>query len=71
MRQFFETYRGAPKLAPLVRELSWTHNLLIVGKCKRAAEREFFRPSCTSSTPLRSRRQKLRYVPGGAPAPAD
>src|SRR5450432_3977627 len=29
MRQFFETYRDQPKLAPLVRELSWTHNLLI------------------------------------------
>ena len=27
MMQFFETYRDQPKLAPLVRELSWTHNL--------------------------------------------
>ena len=31
MRQFFETYRDEAKLAPLVRELSWTHNLLILG----------------------------------------
>ena len=27
MRQFFETYRDQPKLAALLRELSWTHNL--------------------------------------------
>ncbi len=47
MRQFFETYRGATKLAPLVRELSWTHNLLILGKCKRAEEREFYLRVCS------------------------
>lgn len=42
MRQFFETYRDFPKLSPVVRELSWTHNLLILGKCKRDEEREFY-----------------------------
>jgi len=42
MRQFFETYRDAPKLAPLVRELSWTHNLLIMSRSKREEEREFY-----------------------------
>lgn len=46
MRQFFETYRDQPKLAPLVRELSWTHNLLILGKCKRDEEREFYLRLC-------------------------
>jgi predicted nuclease of restriction endonuclease-like (RecB) superfamily len=46
MRQFFETYRNEPKLAPLVRELSWTHNLLILGKCKRNEEREFYLRLC-------------------------
>jgi hypothetical protein len=29
MKQFYETYKDFPKLSPLVRELSWTHNLLI------------------------------------------
>jgi predicted nuclease of restriction endonuclease-like (RecB) superfamily len=47
MRQFFETYRDTPKLAPLVRELSWTHNLLIMSRCKRAEEREFYLRLCT------------------------
>jgi predicted nuclease of restriction endonuclease-like (RecB) superfamily len=42
MRQFFETYREAPKLADLLRELSWTSNLMILGKCKRDEEREFY-----------------------------
>jgi predicted nuclease of restriction endonuclease-like (RecB) superfamily len=42
MMQFFETYRDRPKLSPLVRELSWSHNLLILGKCKRDEEREFY-----------------------------
>jgi predicted nuclease of restriction endonuclease-like (RecB) superfamily len=42
MRQFYETYRLKPKLSPLVREISWSHNLLILGKCKSPVEREFY-----------------------------
>ena len=42
MRQFYETYRDQPKLSALLRELSWTHNLLILGKSKREEEREFY-----------------------------
>ena len=42
MMQFCETYRSEPKLAALLRELTWTHNLLILGKCKRDEEREFY-----------------------------
>jgi predicted nuclease of restriction endonuclease-like (RecB) superfamily len=42
MRQFYETYRDQPKLSALLRELSWTHNLFIMGKCKRDEEREFY-----------------------------
>ena len=47
MRQFFETYRVRPKLAPLVRELPWTHNLIIMSRCKRDEEREFYLRLCT------------------------
>ena len=46
MRQFFDTYRRQPKLSPLVRELSWTHNLLILSRCKRSEEREFYLRLC-------------------------
>lgn len=42
MRQFFEAYRNAPKLSPLVRELPWTHNLIILAQSKRPEEREFY-----------------------------
>lgn len=42
MAQFFETYRHQPKLATLLRELSWSHNLAIMSRCKRAEEREFY-----------------------------
>jgi predicted nuclease of restriction endonuclease-like (RecB) superfamily len=46
MMQFYETYRVQPKLAPLVRELSWTHNLLIMSRSKRDEEREFYLRVC-------------------------
>ena len=42
MRQLFEAYRNDPKLSPLVRELPWTHNLIILGQSKRPEEREFY-----------------------------
>jgi predicted nuclease of restriction endonuclease-like (RecB) superfamily len=42
MRQFFQEYSAEPKLQPLVGELSWTHNLLILSRCKDALEREFY-----------------------------
>ncbi len=40
--QFFDAYRDQPKLATLVRELSWSHNLAILSRCKREEEREFY-----------------------------
>jgi predicted nuclease of restriction endonuclease-like (RecB) superfamily len=42
MRQFYETYRDHEIVAPLVRQLPWTHNLIIFGRCKRPEEREFY-----------------------------
>jgi predicted nuclease of restriction endonuclease-like (RecB) superfamily len=42
MRQFYETYRREPKVSPLVTQLPWTHNLLILSACKRPEEREFY-----------------------------
>ncbi len=41
MKQFYETYKDEPKLAPLGRVLSWTHHKLIM-PCKTAQEREFY-----------------------------
>lgn len=42
MKAFFELYRQHEKLAPLVREIAWAHNLVIMGKCKDPLEREFY-----------------------------
>ena len=42
MRQFFDAYQAQPILSPLVRELPWTHNLIILGQSKRPEEREFY-----------------------------
>ncbi|ENA29169.1 MULTISPECIES: PDDEXK nuclease domain-containing protein [Pseudomonas] len=42
MRQFYEAYRNEPSLAALVRQLPWTHNLIILSQSKRPEEREFY-----------------------------
>ncbi len=42
MKQFYETYRDAPKLSTLLREISWSHNLAIFSRCKTIEEREFY-----------------------------
>ena len=42
MKRFYETYKDFPKLSPLVREISWTNNLLIFSRCKTVEEMEFY-----------------------------
>jgi predicted nuclease of restriction endonuclease-like (RecB) superfamily len=42
MRAFYRAYAENPNLAPLVREIGWTHNLVILEKCKDDLEREFY-----------------------------
>jgi predicted nuclease of restriction endonuclease-like (RecB) superfamily len=42
MRQFYQEYRAAEKLQPLVGEIGWAHNLVIIGRCKDPLEREFY-----------------------------
>ncbi len=42
MRQFYETYCDNEVIAPLARQLPWTHNLIILGQSKLQEEREFY-----------------------------
>lgn len=42
MRQFFEAYHAKPKLSPLVREIAWSQNLIILMRCKTDAEKAFY-----------------------------
>lgn len=42
MRNFYLTYRNSEKLAPLVREISWSNNIIIMEKYKDDLQREFY-----------------------------
>jgi len=42
MRQFHLEYREHEKLQPLVGEIAWSHNLVIISKCKDPLEREIY-----------------------------
>ncbi len=42
MRQFYEAYRSQPILSALLRELPWTHHLIILSRSKMEEEREFY-----------------------------
>lgn len=42
MKAFYEAYASSLKLAPLVREIGWSHNLLILERCADPLEREFY-----------------------------
>ena len=43
MKQFYETYaEDYEKLSTLLRQISWSHNRLIMSRCKTTKEREFY-----------------------------
>jgi hypothetical protein len=42
MKNFYEVYGSDAKLAQLVREIGWSHNITILEKCKSGSEREFY-----------------------------
>lgn len=42
MRKFFLRYKENEKLAPLVQEIGWSNNIIVMEKCKDDLEREFY-----------------------------
>jgi predicted nuclease of restriction endonuclease-like (RecB) superfamily len=42
MRDFYVTYNSSQKLPPLAAEIGWSHNRVILDKCKDELEREFY-----------------------------
>ncbi|MBI1883178.1 MAG: DUF1016 domain-containing protein [Chlamydiae bacterium] len=46
MKQLYEVYRNHEKLSPLVRELSWTHNTIILHHTQTIEEKEFYLKTC-------------------------
>lgn len=42
MKQFYQAYKAFPKLSALLREISWTNNLIILSRAKSIEEQEFY-----------------------------
>ncbi|MDP2363005.1 MAG: PDDEXK nuclease domain-containing protein, partial [Ignavibacteria bacterium] len=42
MKKFHDTYSAFPKLSTLLRELTWTNNIIILSKTKSVEEKEFY-----------------------------
>lgn len=42
IRNFYAEYSNNIKLAPMVREIGWAHNVIIMEKCKDGLEKEFY-----------------------------
>ncbi len=42
MRNFYLTYEDTPNLAQAVRDLPWSHNILILEKCKAPDEQKYY-----------------------------
>jgi predicted nuclease of restriction endonuclease-like (RecB) superfamily len=54
MKNFYEAYGGDEKLAQLVREIGWSHNISTLEKCKSERECEFYIRSCRKHSWSRS-----------------
>jgi len=63
MRQFHETYCQNEILSPLVREISWSNNLLILSKTKDLNEKEFYIRLCIKGN--YSKRELERQIESG------
>lgn len=42
MRRFYADYQDNTILQPLAEEIGWTHNVIIMQKCKTTEERRFY-----------------------------
>jgi predicted nuclease of restriction endonuclease-like (RecB) superfamily len=42
MREFYVAYQGLPKVQPLVAQIGWSHNLIVLTRCSDPLEREFY-----------------------------
>ncbi|MBI5099710.1 MAG: DUF1016 domain-containing protein [Nitrospirae bacterium] len=60
MKKIFETYKDNQKLQPLVAELSWSHNLVIVHQTDSLEEKDFYLRTCINER--WSRRELERQI---------
>lgn len=63
MKQFYEMYKDNEFVSPLVTQISWTNNLLIMSACKSEEERIFYVNLCAKNN--YSKRQLERQLDSG------
>lgn len=63
MKQFYETYKDNEIVAPLVRQISWTHNVMILGATNSIEEKEFYIKMCIKNN--YSKRELDRQIASG------
>ena len=63
MKQFYETYKENKIVAPLVRQISWSHNVMILGATNSMEEKEFYIKMCVKNN--YSKRELDRQISSG------
>ena len=63
MKQFYETYAEYEKVSPLVTQINWTNNLLILSGTKSIEEKEFYLKLCIQEN--YSKRELERQLDSG------
>ncbi len=63
IKQFYETYRDFPFVSPLVTQISWTNNLLILSGTNSIEEKEFYIKMCIKNN--YSKRELDRQISSG------
>lgn len=63
MKQFYEAYADYEKVSPLVTQISWTNNLLILSGTKSIEEKEFYVRLCIQEN--YSKRELERQIDSG------
>ena len=63
MKQFYETYKDYEIVSPLVRQLSWTNNIMILSSTKSIEEKEFYIRMCIKNN--YSKRELDRQISSG------
>lgn len=63
MKQFYETYKNYPIVSPLVTQISWTNNLLILSATNSIEEKEFYIKMCIKNN--YSKRELDRQLSSG------
>ena len=63
MKQFYETYKDYPFVSPLVTQISWTNNLIILSSTNTIEEKEFYIKMCIKNN--YSKRELDRQIGSG------